>query len=253
LAEFSVDALRLLNTARIPFLIGGAFACSRYTQVDRDTKDLDVVVQPVDVPRVLDAFARAGYRSELPYPHWLGKVRRGLHCMDIVFSSGNGVVQVDDGWFDHSVVAEILGITLRLCPAEELLWSKAFVQERERFDGGDVMHLLHARAKLFDWERLLARFGRHWPVLLSHLILFQFAYPAHRDDVPRRVMDDLTRRLLCQRAEPDNRLCLGTLLSREQYLFDVDQLGYVDARLPPHGQMTRDETEIWTRAIGDAS
>ena len=251
LAAFCVDALRLLETARIPFLVGGAFACSRYTHVDRDTKDLDLIVRADDVRRMLAAFARAGYRAELPFPHWLGKVHRGDHCMDVVFGSGNGVVRVDDGWFAHSVAAEILGMPLRLCPAEELLWSKAFVQERERFDGADVLHLLHARARLMDWDRLLARFGHYWPVLLSHLVLFQFTYPARRDEVPRRVMDELTRRLLCQRGEPDNRLCLGTLLSREQYLFDLTQLGYVDARLRPHGEMTRAETEIWTRAISD--
>jgi hypothetical protein len=45
-------------------------------------------------------------------------------------------------------------------------------------------------------------------------------------------------------------MCLGTLLSREQYLFDIDQLGYTDARLRPHGDMTPEEAEIWTRAIG---
>ena len=33
-------------------------------------------------------------------------------------------------------------------------------------------------------------------------------------------------------------------------LFDIDQLGYTDARLQPHGEMTPEQTEIWTKAIG---
>jgi hypothetical protein len=137
-----------------------------------------------------------------------------------------------------------------LCPPEELLWSSAFVQERERYDGAAVLHLLHAQAAYLDWDRLLGRFGDHWPVLLSYLVLFHFAYPDRRGDVPDAVMNELTARLRNQQPEPDNHLCLGTLLSRQQYLFDVDQLGYADARLRPHGEMTPEQAEIWTRAIG---
>ena len=32
-----------------------------------------------------------------------------------------------------------------------------------------------------DWDRLLRRFDRYWEVLLSHLMMFRFAYPAERD------------------------------------------------------------------------
>ena len=30
-------------------------------------------------------------------------------------------------------------------PAEEMIWSKAFIQERERFDGADIHHLLRCK------------------------------------------------------------------------------------------------------------
>jgi hypothetical protein len=250
LATFYIDALRLLAQAKIPFLVGGGFACARYTKVDRDTKDLDILLHPRDVSRAVTAFARAGYRAGVPYPHWLAKVRsRDHHYLDLVFGFGNGLARVDDEWFTHAVVDTVLGLPLRLCPAEELLWSKAFIQERERFDGADVLHLLHACAATFDWNRLLARFGDQWPVLLSYLVLFQFVYPARRADVPQAVMDGLVRALRRQRAEPNNRLCLGTLLSREQYLPDVTHGGYEDARIRPHGDMTLAEKTIWTAAI----
>ena len=62
-------------------------------------------------------------------------------------------------------------------------------------------------------------------------------------------MNELTERLQCQQPEHENHVCLGTLLSREQYLFDLDRLGYTDARLRPHGAMTPEQAEIWTRAI----
>ncbi len=250
LLTFYVDSLRLLEASGLPFVVGGAFAHSRYTGRDRDTKDLDVMLKREDVPRALAAFEEAGYKVEVPFPHWLGKVHRDGRYIDVVFSSGNGIVRVDDCWFTHAVPSEVLGIPVDLCPVEELLWSSSFVQERERYDGAAVLHLLHARALFMDWQRLLDRFGDQWPVLLSYLVLFNFAYPDRRSDIPAAVMNELMARQAAQEPEPANSMCYGTLLSREQYLFDIDQLGYTDARLRPHGEMTPEQTEIWTKAIG---
>jgi hypothetical protein len=246
---FFIDALRLLEATTVPFLVGGAFAHSRYTGRERETKDLDVMLRQEDVPHALAAFEGAGYQVDVPFPHWLGKVHRGGQYIDVVFSSGNGIVRVDDCWFSHATQAEVLGMPVSLCPAEELLWSSAFVQERERYDGAAVLHLLHAQALFFDWPRLLERFGDHWAVLLSHVILFRFVYPDRRGDIPDDIVNGLIGRVSQQQAEPDNPLCLGTLLSREQYLFDIEQLGYADARVRPFGAMTPEQTEIWTKAI----
>ena len=44
-------------------------------------------------------------------------------------------------------------------------------------------------------------------------------------------------------------MCYGTIMSREQYLYDVHVLGYEDPRLVPRGSMTRRDLEIWTDAI----
>lgn len=248
LIRFYVDALTLLQTSGIPFLMGGTFAFSRYTAIDRSTKDVDVFVRPSDLVRTLGVFRGANYSARLVHPHWLAKVSRGEKCLDVIFSSGNGVAEVDDEWFTYAAESEVLGLRLQLCPPEEMIWSKAFVQERERFDGADVLHLLRAGRDL-NWPRLVARFGDYWPVLLSHLVLFRFAYPDQRDGVPAAVMEDLTRRLVEQRQDSFNRVCYGTLLSREQYLYDIDELGYLDARVQPRGAMTQIETELWTDAI----
>jgi hypothetical protein len=249
LAAFYVEALERLARSGIPFLVGGTFAYARYTKIDRDTKDLDIFLLPADITRALACFGRAGYGVDLVYPHWLGKIFRAGHFMDLIFCAGNGVARVDEAWFAHAVDDEVLGTPVRLCPPEEMIWSKAFVQERERFDGADVIHLLREVGMTLDWARLLARFGDHWPVLLSHLILFRFVYPDRRDVVPSDVLHELLMRVRRQCPEPNNRICNGTLLSREQYLYDLEQLGYVDARIEPHGAMTETETRIWTDAI----
>jgi len=250
---FYLDVLTRLAADGVPFLIGGAFALSRYSSIHRDTKDLDVFVKPDDTPRALALMREAGYRAEMPFPHWLGKVyenERGGHFIDLIFSSGNGVARVDDLWFERAVIDEVLGMKVGLCPAEEMIWSKAFIQERERFDGADVLHLFHALGPSLDWNHLLARFQDNWPVLFAHVVMFRYVYPDSRDRIPEWVVRDLAWRLSAE-PPPPVHVCRGTLLSREQYLWDLGRLRYEDARLTPRGAMTREEIEIWTNAIDD--
>jgi hypothetical protein len=244
-------ALQTLQGSGIPFLVGGAYALQRYTGIVRHTKDFDIFVRPADCQRVLDTFAAAGFRTELTFPHWLGKVFGNGDFVDVIFSSGNGVATVDDGWFEHAVDGEIFGEAVKLCPVEETIWSKGYVLERERYDGADIAHLLRARGRDLDWRRLVGRYGRHWRVLLSHLVLFGFIYPSERDAVPAWVLEELTGRLRKEAEAPPKKkkVCQGTLISREQYLTDVEQWGYEDARLRPGGPMSPGDVQIWTEAI----
>jgi hypothetical protein len=248
-ADFYIDALYKLQSTNIPFLVGGAFAFSYFSHVPRDTKDFDIFVKPEDCPRVLEAFDKLGYETDLRFPHWLGKIHRGEHFIDVIFSSGNGIARVDDLWFDHAPKTNVLGIIVKLSPVEEMIWSKAFIQERERFDGADVIHLLREAGPSLDWPRLLMRFGDYWRVLLSHLIMFGFVYPDKRQNVPGWVMEELIRRLTVSRPNLQSDVCYGTLLSREQYLHDLEHLKYHDARQEPTGLMSREQIDIWTEAI----
>jgi hypothetical protein len=57
-------------------------------------------------------------------------------------------------------------------------------------------------------------------------------------------MDELLDRLRTERSnDPGESVCRGTLLSPTQYLIDVEQWGYHDARLPPFGHMTPEQIE----------
>src|SRR6266545_2552610 len=174
---------------------------------------------------------------------------RGTKDLDIFACRRDAVV--DGAWFTHAVPATVLGVPVRLCPPEEMIWSKAFVMERERYDGADISHLIRACHGQLDWHRLMARFGPHWRVLLNHLTLFGFIYPGERACIPSGVMLALCRQLERESRQPasDERLCQGTLLSREQYLTDVSRWGYADGRLAPHGPMTAEDVAHWTAAI----
>jgi hypothetical protein len=248
---FYCDALRTMKKAGLSFMVGGAYALERYTDIARHTKDLDVFVRPPDCRRVLELFKAKGYLVDLLYPHWLGKVYRGDEFLDVIFSSGNGLAEVDDIWFAHACRSRVMGIDILLCPPEETIWSKAFIMERERYDGADVAHLLRACAADLDWSRLLVRFGEQWRLLLVHLILFGYIYPSHRDAVPGWVMEQLIGRLQLELRDhsPAPPICRGTLLSREQFLADIFRWGYKDPRLRPQGKMSAAAIAHWTAAI----
>src|SRR5262245_34706741 len=117
-------ALMALQAAQVPFLVGGGYALAHYAGVTRYTKDFDIFVYPHDCAHALEVLHTTGYYTELTFPHWLGKACSGPDCIDVIFSSGNCIATVDEGWFTHAVAGNALGIPVHFCPPEEILWSK---------------------------------------------------------------------------------------------------------------------------------
>jgi hypothetical protein len=244
---FYRHVLSALGEARVPFLIGGAYAFCRHVGIDRGTKDLDIMICGEDWPVAAQALRARRIVTRLVFPHWLGKALALGAQVDIIFNGGNGLTRVSRDWFEHAVPSRVLGHEALLCPPEELLWSKSFVMERERFDGADVLHLLRAFADRLDWPRLCRRFAGHELVLRAHLLLFQYAYPGEADRVPSWVGPALASAV--DPVSGEGELCRGTSLSRAQYLVDVEKWGYVDSRLPPFGHFTDMQWLRWTNAI----
>jgi len=229
--------------------VGGGYAFSHHTKVQRQAKDLDIFVCPDDIERVLGVLEELGCRTEKTFPHWLGKAFSDGHLIDVIYSSGNGLGLVDAEWFAHATEQVIMGVPVKLVPAEEMIWSKAFILERERCDAADVLHLLRAAPQL-DWERLVRRFAHHYRVLYCYLILFGYTYPSERTLIPDHVLEHFAHRFAEEQRRPDPEdCCQGTLLSRAQFLVDVVQWGYADPRLGPGVHMTPEQITQWTEAI----
>ena len=238
--EFYVDALKALDDESIPYAVGGGYAMAHYTGIARNTKDLDIFVCEPDHRRVLDVLGLRGYRTEYFYPFWIAKALCGESFIDILYNSGNGICTGDPSWFDKTEPFILHGYPTRLIPPEEQLWSKAFVQDRDRYDGADIAHLILGRGKSFDWERLIRRFKGHERVLMAHLILFGYVYPSEPDCVPGHVMHRLST-LISNERPWGQRVCRGTNIAQKSYLVDIHQFGFQDARLPPFGPLTRQQ------------
>jgi hypothetical protein len=248
--EFCQGILQLLANQGIEFLVGGYDALRHHSGMDRETKDFDLMVRPSDVGDVLQVCRNAGHSAELAFSHWLAKIHDEERFIDLIFNSGNGLCPVDDEWFARSVPCIILDTPVKMIPLEELFWQKAYIMERERFDGADIAHLLLTAGERMDWQHLIRRFGPDWRILLSHLVLFGFIYPSRRDRIPRSVMEELIRRLGSeqQACPPLGEVCNGTFLSRKEYISDIQMNRFEDARLGQRCAMTAEEVREWTAA-----
>jgi len=238
--EFYVAALGKLDEENIPYVVGGGYAMAHYTGIARNTKDLDIFVKPSDHKRVLEVMEQAGYRTEYFYPFWIAKALCGESFIDILYNSGNGLCPVDDDWFKYASNFEIHGYPSRLCPPEEQLFSKAFVMDRDRFDGTDVNHIIFAQGITMDWRRLLRRFKTHERVLMAHLMLFGYAYPSERGRVPEWVMGELEQAIRKEGPRPQ-RICFGTNMAQKGYGVPIREWGFADGRLKPYGPLTPQE------------
>jgi hypothetical protein len=227
---FYAGVLKFLNKTKLPFMVGGTYAVNAYVGLDRKTKDIDVFCRAGDSMRVLNLAREAGYKVQIEDERWIAKIGKGTYYCDIIWGSANAVASVGDAWFQEAAEARVLDVPVRLLPPTELIWAKAFIADRYKYDGNDVAHVILVKHQAIDWRRLMNHFEQHWEVLLIHVLKFRYIYPSEREDIPRWVLDELLSRLAAQMKMPTSRKksCRGRLFSRDDFLIDITQWGFAD-------------------------
>jgi hypothetical protein len=113
-----------------------------------------------------------------------------------------------------------------------MIASAAYIIGRNRFDGGEIVHLIrHSKGKL-DWERILNRLGDNRELLLFHLIHFDFVYPGHSNYLPQELMERLFKEIEARWKgnTKGSKVFRGTLIDPFSYNVDVQDWGYEDRR-----------------------
>jgi hypothetical protein len=228
--RFYAEVLSDLLEARIHFLVGGGYAVNHYTSARCPTKDLDIFTSAREVPRLLDCLRHDGRTASVVDERWIGKIHYGEDFVDIIFGSSNGAVPGQEQWFEHAREGHVLGLCVPLISPTELIWSKVFIQKRQRHDGCDIANLILMQRDEIDWHRLVAYMDAHWEVLLCHVLSFRWIYPSERDAVPAWLLDELLERLRRQRERPapGARLCRGRLLSSSDYRSAIENSGFLE-------------------------
>jgi len=165
------------------FMLAGAFSLACYTGRWRNTKDIDFYILPRERDAFIAALTEAGFRDyheKAPYDrNWIYRSYRGDCIVDLIWAMANQRAQVDEEWFEHAPEIYVCGQLLKVAPAEELLWCKLFVLQRDRCDWPDVLNLIHSLGADLDWEHLLHRLNDDLPLLAGVLNVYGWLCPGN--------------------------------------------------------------------------
>jgi hypothetical protein len=243
------EVLEAMNNHGVAYAVAGAFALQKYTGICRITKDLDLFIKPEDVPAALKYLGEHGFQCETLDPVWLSKAHRGEYFVDLISGMSNAAIIVDDSWMARTQEATVAGVQSRIIAAEDLISSKLFVTRRERFDGGDIAHIIYRTRGTLDWNRILELAGEHWEIVLWSLLLFRYIYPAHSDYVPSGVWQELLSRYTQLIQNPDRKAPFrGSLIDENIFAIDMKDWGLEDIQGEYRGRQLRKQA----KAIAEA-
>ena len=193
--EWSIyaTAMQAARQAKIPFMVGGAFALGVYTGRFRPTKDVDLLIMPKDRDAMIDAITKAGFKDYYDQQHydrgWIYRSTRDNYIVDVIWRMANRRADVDELWFDNAPSVSVRDVVFKIVPPEELLWHKLYVLQRDRCDWPDVLNLLFAVGNKLDWKYLFDRMQNDLPLLGAVLNTFRWICPGKTRDLPKIVHD----------------------------------------------------------------
>jgi hypothetical protein len=234
--EFYSAVLQILQDNSVSFLLGGTYAMRHYIGINRRTKDLDIFCKAGDSIKILSLMKKAGFQTEVTDARWLAKIyhKNREFFIDLIFSSIQGVWHVSDDWFEEAEVIEFLGYNLSLIPPLYMILSKIYFHDVALYHEADVNHIILRRGKEINWKKLLNIMEMHWELLFAQIINFRFIYPSESAIIPMWLMEEFAQRLSTQLKipTPKDKICRGPLISRTQYIVDIEQWGYKDIHNP---------------------
>jgi hypothetical protein len=181
----------------LQFAIGGGFATMTYTRQWRDTKDIDLFILERDkyeMIRVLSDCGLQDYYDQQSYErHWIYRSYKGEVIVDVIWAMANRRAAVDEEWLRGPEIA-VDGERFSLVPAEETLWSKLYILQRERCDWPDGLSLLYALGTDLNWRHVLERVNEDAPLLAALLSLFAWLCPGRARELPSWLWSELGAR-----------------------------------------------------------
>jgi hypothetical protein len=181
-------ALVAVRRAGIKFLVGGGFGLAGYTGRWRNTKDMDLYVVPDDREKIVEVLTSAGfedYFSVREYDRgWIYRSHRDGIIVDVIWSMANRRAQVASDWFERAPQLQVRDEVLNVVAAEELLWCKIYVFQRDHCDWTDVINLIYAVGPQLNWDVVLKRLGPDFPLLRSVLTQFSWLTPSRAAELP---------------------------------------------------------------------
>jgi hypothetical protein len=171
----------------VRFAVGGGLAAMTYAGQWRNTKDIDLYVLPGDrevMIAISEAVGLDDYYEKQPYDRsWIYRSYKDETIVDVMWAMANQRAQVDEAWLNGPEV-DAGQERFRLLPAEEELWSKLYVMQRDRSDWPDAFNLLYGVGPELDWRRLLFRVAEDRALLAGLLSSFAWLHADRARELP---------------------------------------------------------------------
>jgi hypothetical protein len=215
---------------KVKFAVGGGLAAMTYAGQWRNTKDIDLYVLPRDRDAMIGLVTELGlqdlYEKQSYDRKWIYRSYQEDVIVDIMWAMANQRAEVDERWLNGPTV-EAGGLRFPLLPAEEEMWSKLYVLQRDRCDWPDALNLLYGVGPELDWRHLVTRVADDRPLLAGLLSTFAWICPERARELPGWLWGEL-RISAPETAQPDvTRSRAGLLDSRPWFtpVLDEDQEG----------------------------
>ena len=182
-------AAAALNGAGVPFLLGGSLAS--WARGGPETRhDLDLMINPEDVERSLEALSEAGMRSERPPEEWLVKAWDGDTLVDLIYCPKG--LPMDDDVFARGEELSVLGMEIRVMALEDVMATKLMALTEHSLRYESLLQIARALREQIDWAAVRSRtesspFARAFFTLLEGLEILPEAGP-HRSGTTVRVV-----------------------------------------------------------------
>ena len=155
LVEAMKDAVSVLQTHEIPFVLGGGLAAWARGG-PRSEHDVDLLIREEDIERALDAFEHVGMRTERPPEGWLVKAwHPNGTLIDLIYSPAGG--PITDESIEHAPVLEVMALRVRVCSLEDLMMTKLLALNEQEPDFGSLLELARALREQVDWDDVRVR------------------------------------------------------------------------------------------------
>jgi hypothetical protein len=180
-------AAEILDRAGVPFMLGGSLA-AWVRGGPESCNDLDLMIRPADADRALEAFERAGSKTERPPEGWLVKAWVDDVLIDLIHAPKG--VPIDDAAFERGDDVNPWAIPVRAMGLEDVLVSKLLSLGEHNLDLEAPLQIARAVREQVDWHRVRERTGgspyaRGFIALLDELKLLPHATEPATSSHPR--------------------------------------------------------------------
>jgi Nucleotidyl transferase of unknown function (DUF2204) len=154
LAESLKRAVSALEGQGVPYLLGGGLGCWARGGPP-SSNDIDLMLEPAEAERALEALAAAGMRTERPPEQWLFKAWDGEVLIDLIFEPAG--LRIVPEVLERGEELSVAGMYVRVMALEDILVTKLFALDEHSADYRSLLQIGRALREQIDWAALRER------------------------------------------------------------------------------------------------